>query len=269
MASREPEPWMESRMIENIEGLSPETARLWERLAREPLLSGFILVGGSAISLHIQHRLSEDLDFVTLDLSLPGKRLDVLVRTLSEDGFDIQHIRNVAGEREFEDSIFSFSDFQRDYRINDVKVTMFSPEQELSSVLKSSGIKLSSRGPVVADLPTLFESKAIICAKRNKTRDWFDLFILMRDHGFKSSDMKAAFDKHHPYGWDSAVQRLTKGDVSPHDEGYAHLVLNPPTLEEMREFFSREIEALEIRLMASDILKRDHDIEEDETHGPG
>ncbi len=254
-------------MIESLEGLRPETADLWKRLRREPLLSGFILIGGSAISLHIHHRLSEDLDFAITEMELPGKRLDLLIRMLSDEGFDVQLFQNVSGEREFEDSAFSLFDFQRDFIINGVKVTMFSSDQELVSVLKSSGTKASLSGPVVADLPTLFASKSIVCAKRSRTRDWFDLFILMRDHGFNAGDMKSALDAHYRYGWDIAVHRLTKGEISPFDEGYSHLVSNPPTVEEMQNFFSREIARLESQL-ALEMMDNSHDIEDANSLGP-
>ena len=47
--------------------LPPETERLWHRLEHDPLLAGWYLIGGTALSLLIGHRQSEDLD-----LAWPG-----------------------------------------------------------------------------------------------------------------------------------------------------------------------------------------------------
>lgn len=43
--------------------LTPDADRLWTRLRNEPALAGFVLIGGSALALHLGHRISEDLDF--------------------------------------------------------------------------------------------------------------------------------------------------------------------------------------------------------------
>jgi hypothetical protein len=42
--------------------LPPETDRIWTFLKEQPSLSGFVLIGGTALALQIAHRRSEDLD---------------------------------------------------------------------------------------------------------------------------------------------------------------------------------------------------------------
>ncbi len=56
------------------------TARLFSELEAEPLLQSFILIGGTALALHIGHRISEDLDFIILSQKLPRAALDALTR---------------------------------------------------------------------------------------------------------------------------------------------------------------------------------------------
>ena len=51
--------------------LAPETRRVWEFLSAQPALGGFILIGGTALTMHIGHRISEDLDFITVAHKLP------------------------------------------------------------------------------------------------------------------------------------------------------------------------------------------------------
>ena len=55
------------------EVMPPATAKIFEEIRKNPLLSPFILIGGTALSLHIGHRVSEDLDFITLGLTRRGR----------------------------------------------------------------------------------------------------------------------------------------------------------------------------------------------------
>lgn len=47
--------------------MPPQTVKVFEALATgkylKRVLGQFVLVGGTALSIHIKHRLSEDLDF--------------------------------------------------------------------------------------------------------------------------------------------------------------------------------------------------------------
>lgn len=44
----------------------PETLQLLEQIQQDEVFRDFFLVGGTALALHIGHRLSVDLDFFTL-----------------------------------------------------------------------------------------------------------------------------------------------------------------------------------------------------------
>jgi Nucleotidyl transferase AbiEii toxin, Type IV TA system len=66
--------------------LSPTIKALWERLRLEPLLRGFVLVGGSALTLHIHHRESEDLDFCYPSERLPESQIKALLQQLGNQG---------------------------------------------------------------------------------------------------------------------------------------------------------------------------------------
>jgi hypothetical protein len=48
-------------------GLAPEFRRALDRLSRLPELRGYYLAGGTAVSMHLGHRQSLDLDFFSLD----------------------------------------------------------------------------------------------------------------------------------------------------------------------------------------------------------
>lgn len=53
--------------------LRPDTERLWHFLLHQTTLGGFVLVGGAALSMHLDHRISEDLDFMIPASKLPRR----------------------------------------------------------------------------------------------------------------------------------------------------------------------------------------------------
>ena len=235
------------------ESLAPATRDLWERLSKDRSLGGFFLVGGTALALRIRHRTSEDLDFAGVSGTLNRARIDRALALLKSHGIDVQNVPDMASEQDFLDSGLELSDYQRNYLIGGVKTTFFAADPEMVSILREGG-ETPGLVPEVPALPVLFALKAIACAHRSKSRDWFDVYVLMKDHGFRLEDMRSVFRKHDPYNWDVAVLRLTSMTVSPADEGYAHLLRDPPTIETMRRFFTEErarLEALEAALRVS------------------
>ena len=86
-------------------------------------------------------------------------------------------------------------------------------------------------------------------ARRSKTRDWLDLFLLLRDHGHTLLDYRAAFftaglgDQ-----YESGLQRMCRGIPQRNDEGYEHLLSSPPSLDQMRAFFQQKRDWLESKL---------------------
>jgi hypothetical protein len=224
--------------------LPPATEKVWNYLKEEPALAGFILAGGSALALLIRHRLSEDLDFVYPGVRLPGQRLDALRRKAQENGFVFRSSDDEAAVRDFAEGGLELHDYQQDFLVNDVvKVSFFAPEDQLRKVLVA-GAETKVR---VATLPELFKAKCLVSAKRSKTRDWLDLFLLMRDHGFSIYDYRAAFvESGCPAECDTGLTRLCSGIPQRNDEGYTHLLANPPSLEEMKAFFEAQRARLEI-----------------------
>jgi hypothetical protein len=224
--------------------LPPATEKVWNFLREQPALAGFVLVGGSALSLLIRHRLSEDLDFVYPEVRLPRQKLEVLRRKAEESGFIFRPADDEAAVQEFADSALELHDYQQDFLVDDiVKVSFFAPDEPLRKILAGN----PESKVRVAALPELFKAKCLVSAKRSKTRDWLDLFLLMRDHGFSIYDYRAAFDEAGCSAeCDTGLARLCSGVPQRTDEGYAHLLSNPPSLEEMKAFFEAQRTRLEI-----------------------
>lgn len=215
--------------------LRPDTERLWAFLKEQPALGGFILIGGSALALHLRHRLSEDLDFVSLDAKLPRARLEALTRAASGAGFTFQPSSDPAAAEEFRHAGMELLDYQQDFLVNGrVKVTFFAADAALRAVLSPA----ASDQPRVGDLDELFRAKSLLTAARARTRDWFDLYVLMRERGFTLADYHAAFVRAGiPQQFDVGLNRLCSGIPAKADEGFEQLVAEAPTLAVMRDFF--------------------------------
>jgi hypothetical protein len=128
--------------------LAPETLRLWEFLSTQPALADFILIGGTALTMHIGHRISAS-------------------------------------------------------------------------------------------------------ATRSISRDWLDLYILFRQHGFSLADFHDASQGaaiHDPAQTIArAFQNLCRGVSSLTDPGYETLMETAPPLSKLAEFFKAMRDEYEIQ----------------------
>lgn len=228
--------------------LPPKTEAVWNFLKEQPALAGFVLVGGSALALRLQHRLSEDLDLAYPGERLPRRQLDALRRGAEAHGVNLERQDNEAALHEFSDGGLELHDYQQDFLANGaVKVSFFAPDAPLKKLLAGAP-EAKAR---VGTLSEVFKSKCLVSAVRSKTRDWLDLFLLLRDHGFTIQDYVAAF---HEAGAESqcdiGLSRLCSGQPQRDDEGYVQLLPNPPTLEQMTAFFRQQRDQFEIQKAA-------------------
>lgn len=240
--------------------LPKETEEVWEFLKVEPALAGFVLIGGSALALLLTHRISEDLDLVFVGEKLPRDRLEIAVKRAQTRGIQLEPRDDPAAIEEFENGGMDRRDYQQDYIANGkVRVSFFVASDGLEKLLQSN-VENRVR---VATLRELFQSKCIVSAQRSKSRDWLDLYLLLRDHGFKMADYRAAF---HQARLDSqldiGLSRLCSGVPQRNDEGYSHLLQNPPSLQEIRQFFEQLRAEFEVQ-RAKDARERETKIPAD------
>jgi predicted nucleotidyltransferase component of viral defense system len=149
----------------NTEYLPENTLKVLNEFRDQNFISDYTLVGGTALAIQIQHRFSEDLDFV-----------------FDKEELSINSIkRNI--NRIFPDHriIRQNHKWQIDFIISGVKVTFFStgavavpfPVKDYSFGLDALNI---ANAKVIAVL------KFSTIAQRNTIRDYFDLYCLSRYH---------------------------------------------------------------------------------------
>jgi len=142
--------------IKNLDCLLPKTKNLLlELITNCEFLDKYVLVGGSALALHLCHRKSEDLDFFTFN-----------------DDFDKQEILRYIQSFDNKE-IINQTDEQIDILLDGVKVTFFNAKWEFLRPQKIEKFNLSSIEQISAmKVNTLF--------LRATYRDYYDLYFLAK-----------------------------------------------------------------------------------------
>jgi len=142
--------------IKNLDCLLPKTKELLLELVKScEFLDKYVLVGGSALALHLCHRKSEDLDFFTF-----------------EDNFNKEEILKYI-QKFNNKEIINQTDEQIDILLNGVKVTFFNAKWEFLKPKKIQKFNLSSIEQISAmKVNTLF--------LRATYRDYYDLYFLTK-----------------------------------------------------------------------------------------
>jgi len=228
--------------------LKPETQSLWDEIRDQPALHGFVLIGGTALAMHIQHRVSEDLDIAWPGHKLPRQRIAALRKILQLNGHVVAEADPIEAIEEFEDSGLDLHDFNQNFIVDQaVKLTFMAPEEEVLTQL-NAGNPGALR---IASKEEIFRLKCIACANRSKTRDWFDMYTLFERGDFQPTDMIHPFENAGlMQKLDIALTRMCGAKPELGDEGYVQLLDNPPTLEKMRQRFMQARDEIEIELAA-------------------
>ncbi len=142
--------------VKNLDCLLIDTQSvLLSLIDKAPFLKKFVLVGGSALALHLCHRKSEDLDFFTYDNSFNIEEIFTYLREIKQ-----KEIINQTNE-------------QLDVILEGVKVTFFNAKWSFLQPKKITEFNLSSIEAIAAmKVNTLF--------LRAKYRDYYDLYFLAK-----------------------------------------------------------------------------------------
>ena len=146
--------------LKNLECLLPDAQRVLKELIKYDFLTKYVLVGGSALSLHLCHRKSEDLDFFTY-----------------ENSFDVNEILRLL--KHFKNSkVLNRTDKLIDVLLDGVKVTFFNAKWDFLKPVKISNLN-------VATLEQIAIMKTNVLFLRAKYRDYYDLYFLIKRFGLR------------------------------------------------------------------------------------
>jgi len=201
------------------EALAGPARELFGALATQPLIAGYYLAGGSAIALHLGHRVSVDLDFFTSGECDPDGLLGVLQRLGRVDTVLVNHATLHAV-------------------VNGTHVSFFAYPYPLLDETESV------RGIRVAGLLDLALMKVIAVSQRGKRRDFVDLFCVCRSGYELPLLLRRLHDKYPGLGdpGHDILPSLTYFEDAEEDPPLQ--MLEPCDWGEVKAFFVREARRL-------------------------
>ena len=203
--------------LKNLKCLLPNTETLLLKMIDGcNFLDKYVLVGGSALTLHLCHRKSEDLDFFTYD-----------------DSFDKREIFKYI--KQFENKeILNQTDEQVDLLLDGVKVTFFNAQWSFLKPKKIEKFNLSS-------LESIAAMKINVLFLRAKYRDYYDIYILVKKSMSLKKIFKCSLDVLEGINFKLfSVALLYTDDIE--DDNIAYLEpIEILTKEQIRDFFQLEL----------------------------
>ena len=217
--------------IDQIKKAMPEaTFELFtEGFSNMDYIRNWTLVGGTALSIHLQHRLSEDLDFFIEKSTLQQEKthIEKMITDLEGKGYNCIKTHS--------------NDENLDFEIEGVKVTFF-----------ASGLKnlkshcCSYKNIEVAGIETIIAMKMeAIISYRTKIRDFYDIYIISEHEGISLFAMLDIYNDHsNKKGKEELLySRFVSKPLDNNDEGLEGMMAkgNMATFPKLREWIREEI----------------------------
>lgn len=233
--------------------LRPEANALFEVLGRAPEMEGLTLIGGTALALQLGHRISLDFDFAQFGDTLPSFAIDRLISRLKREEHQAQMITSSAQISQFKiNHGLNLLDRARDYVIDGVKVTFFvhgknSSQEEFyrsTKKVREAGMCFDILG-----IEGLKAAKTLVLADRVRSRDLYDLYVLMHDHGYTLSKLFSTVKELGTVDDPEYYKAIMRGEIplDKDDEGLE--AVEPDTnYEQIIEYFKHEIDEYETGL---------------------
>lgn len=151
------------KAIDPSKGMPKETLQVFEKLSQTEFINKYTLIGGTALSIQIHHRLSEDLDFI-LDADTLNNAF--IKRKMAKTFPDFRIIRDE-------------KDYQLDFVINNCKVT-FIATGTIVLPFQVKPLSFAFNNINIATVETIAVLKLAAIAQRNTLRDYYDLYYIAK-----------------------------------------------------------------------------------------
>lgn len=191
-------------------GLAPHTGKIIDKISLLECIKPFVLVGGTALSIQLQTRQSEDLDFQrwktgkddTLDIG--WNNIQSQLATVGE----IQHV-----------DVFGFD--QVTFMISDVKVSFYAAPRKRIPTMQEVPYLNNIR---LADVESIGIMKMEAMMRRSKFRDYYDIYSILKSGADINRLMTGALQhSEHKLKTKSLMMMLTNGQLFSKDEQFETL----------------------------------------------
>ena len=151
-----------------MQGLAENTKKVFKSISSLNCIKDYTLIGGTALALQINKRLSEDLDFCKWSKNLRTDKPTV-------DWPQIERELKTIGSLDSRD-IFDFD--QVNFVVSGVKISFLTKQENLSPVTNLVAILNNMKA---ADLEAIGAMKIEIMLRRTEWRDYYDIYSILRE----------------------------------------------------------------------------------------
>ena len=148
-----------------MKGLAPQTSEIFDAITRLECIKPFVLVGGTALSLQLHTRQSEDLDFMRWKES-PRDKLEVGWTHIEQELETIAPID--------EEDIMGFDHVE--FVIKGVKLSFYAAPRKQIPSMRPITYRNNLR---LADVRSIGAMKMEAMLRRAKFRDYYDLYSIL------------------------------------------------------------------------------------------
>ncbi len=150
-----------------MKGLSEKTLPVFNAIKDLDLFNDYRMIGGTALSLQIHHRLSEDLDFCKWQDDPAIKKEEVewpmIEKELKKQGEVVTDVLDL---------------YQVIFYLNNVKISFYSNSLSSSKNIHSG---MTIGNITLATLESLGITKLEVMSRRNIYRDYYDLYAILKE----------------------------------------------------------------------------------------
>jgi len=210
-----------------MKGLSKDTEKVFQNIKGLDIFKDYMLIGGTALSLQIHHRLSEDLDFCKWQ---DDKRLKYLEIRWYEIEKKLKQFGTLKTDiRDF---------YQVNFCLNDVKISFYS-----NSLASFEGVQTSIVYEHIrlADIRSLGAMKLEVMSRRYQFRDYYDVYsILMAGISVKDIVDRCGKYSRHRMKSKMILGILSNGSLFKQEENFELLEPKYQVTSEDIEVYMRE-----------------------------
>ena len=150
-----------------MNGLAPQTSEVFERITRLECIKPFVLVGGTALSLQLNKRQSEDLDFMCWKKSAKDNA-EVPISAIKHE------IETIGKVDSMDIGSFDFVEFV----VEGVKLSFYAAPRKRIPSMQVIPFKNNLQ---LADIKSIGAMKMEAMLRRSKFRDYYDIYTILKE----------------------------------------------------------------------------------------
>ena len=210
-----------------MNGLAKHTKKVFERISKLETIKPYLLVGGTALSLQIGKRLSEDLDFMKWKTS-PNDKSEVAWYKINKELESIGIVESV--------DVLDFD--MVEFVFEGVKLSFYSAPRIRPTHLQEIPYMTNIR---LADVESIGVMKMEVMLRRNTFRDYYDIYSILKEgHDLHKMIDEAIIHSNHRLKEKSILMILTNAERFKKDSRFSHMQpFYDVTPEDIQEYITR------------------------------